>query len=264
MRLLTTIALVAFALPALAPAQQKAATQFDVITVKPSKAGETSSYWRWTSDGFEAHNIYVKMILSGSYNVKDWLVFGVPAWAESTGWDIRAKVLDTDSKPIEKLTREERNTLTLSLLKDRFGLEAHNENKVQPVFVMTALPEGIKLKASPTPPAGEPEPKFGRTTYAMNTGKLEGKYVSITQLADVLSGEVERTILNKSGVTGDYDVNLKWTPERRMNGGDNGTTGEAPPSIYEALKEQAGLKLTADKASVPTVVVDKLVKPEDN
>ncbi|HEY9136768.1 MAG TPA: TIGR03435 family protein [Terriglobus sp.] len=264
MRWISCVVLMTFAGPVLAQTQQKAPTQYDVVTVKPAKAGETSSYWRWTSDGFEAHNMYVKMMLAGSYNVKSWLVFGLPAWAESTGWDMQAKVLDADTKPIEKLTPQERNTLMLSLLRDRFGLVAHTESKVQPVFVMTTLPEGIKLKASPAPPAGEPEPKFGRTTYAMNTGKLEGKYVTMKQLADVLSGEVERTIVDKSGVTGDYDVNLKWTPERRINAGDNGTAGETAPSIYEALKEQAGLKLTADKAPVPTVIVDKLVQPEAN
>ena len=85
----------------------------------------------------------------------------------------------------------------------------------------------------------------------------------MTNLADNLSYQVERSVIDHTGLTGEYDLELKWTPEDRANAGDNGT-GDAPPAIFEALKEQLGLKLTATKEPVPTVQVDHVEQPQDN
>lgn len=265
MRSFAALALVAFSMPLLSPAQTKTPTQFDVITVKPHKAGDNGSWWRWSSSGLEMTNVSVKTMVTASTDVRPWLIFGLPSWADSARWDILAKVTDPESKQIDKLTSEERWALIGSILHDRFNLVSHTESKVQPVFLMTVIPDGLKIKQSPPPPPGEPEPKFGRGSFLMNNGEAEAKYTPLSHLAGILSGQVERTVIDKTGLTGEYDFKFKWQPENRAKGGDNGTAeSDAPMTIIEAVKEQLGLKMTADKAPVPTVVIDKIVQPEAN
>jgi len=252
-------------LPALAVSQQQAPTQFDVITVKPHKAGEYNSGTRWDKTGMEMTNNSLQDMIANAYDVKRWLVFGLPSWAESSRWDIQAKVVDPEMKPMDKLSMDERRALLRSALKERFGLVAHTPDKVQPVFLMTVLPDGMKFKQSPPPATGEVISGFGRASILTNNGVMEAKYTSMSRIAETLSYFVERTIIDKTNLTGEYDLNLKWTPEDRATATtDNGANGDTAPSIFEALKEQLGLKLTADKAETPTVVVDHIQQPDAN
>jgi uncharacterized protein (TIGR03435 family) len=74
-------------------------------------------------------------------------------------------------------------------------------------------------------------------------------------LARFLSGQVGRTIIDKTGLTGKYDFQLTFSPEM----GD--TTG---PSLFTALQEQLGLKLDSEKGPVEVVVIDSVQKASDN
>lgn len=252
-------------LPCVAKSQEKTPVQFDVITVKPHKESGGMSGWRWTSTGIEITNVSLKTMISAANSVQPWLVYGLPSWADSSRWDILAKVTDPEMKPIEKVTVKERLALIGSIAHDRFGLVEHNETKVQPVFVMTMMPDGVKFKESPPRPKGEPEPKFGRGSFLMNDGVVRAKYVKMGFLADMLSPHLERTVVDKTGLAGEYDFEFHWQPESHTKGTDDGApASDAPPTIIEALKEQLGLKMTADKAPVPTVVVDKVEQPEAN
>lgn len=239
--------------------------QFDVISVKPHKPGEDMMRVQWGQTNYHAENMTVKAIISNVYGVKAWLVFGLPAWAESAHWDIDAKVSAPDMKVMEKLTGEQRREMIGGILKERFGLVVHQETKVQPVFAMSVMPNGPKFKESPEPPPPpEGEKPKPRGMWRMSPGSLSATSMGMTQIADSLSYFVERTIVDKTGLTGKYDLELKWTPQDRANAGTDNGTGDTPPAIFEALKEQLGLKLTADKAPVPTVVVDTIVQPEAN
>lgn len=240
-------------------------SQFDVISVKPHKPGENMMSIQWGDTEYHTKNLSLKGLISNVYDVKDWLIFGLPSWAESSRWDIDAKISDPDRKAIAKLSREQKTAMIGGILKERFGLVAHQESKVQPVFLMTVLPGGPKFKESaappPTPEDEKPKPHGG---WRMGPGTLSAKEMSMQSLADSISYQVERTVIDNTGLTGKYDMEMKWTPEDRANAVTDNGAGDAPPAIFEALKEQLGLKLTADKTPVPTVVVDKIEQPEAN
>jgi len=240
--------------------------QFDVISVKPHKPGDNMVRVQWGDTDYHATNMTLKIMISNVYGVKSWLVFGLPSWAESAHWDIDAKVSAPDMTVMKKLTAEQRRVMIGSILKERFGLVVHQESKVQPMFVMTVMPGGPKFKESaappPTPEGEKPKPHGG---WRMGPGTLSAKEMSMQSLADSISYQVERTVIDNTGLTGKYDMEMKWTPEERATATtDNGVDGDAPPAIFEAVKEQLGLKLSADKAPVPTVVVDKIEQPEAN
>ncbi|HEY9136767.1 MAG TPA: TIGR03435 family protein [Terriglobus sp.] len=240
--------------------------QFDIISVKPHKPGEDMMMVHWGDADYKAVNMTLKNMISNVYGVKSWLVFGLPPWAESAHWDIDAKVSTPDMNVMKKLTPEQRRTMIGGILKERFGLVVHQESKVQPVFLMTVMPDGPKLKQSPPPPPpveGEPKKPSGGM-WSIGPGSLSATRMKLPNLAENLSYQVERTIVDKTGLTDQYDIELKWTPEERANATTDNGTGDTPPAIFEAIKDQLGLKLTADKAPVPTVVVDKIVQPDAN
>ncbi|MGI4981218.1 MAG: TIGR03435 family protein [Janthinobacterium lividum] len=239
--------------------------QFDVISVKPHKPGDQMMRVRWGKSEYAADNLTLKDLVAAASGVKGWLVFDLPPWGDSAKWDVAAKVSAPDLPALEKLTAEQRREMIGAILKERFGLVVHMEKKVQPVYAMTVLPQGAKLKQSPSlpPPAEGEKPKDTGGSWSIGHGTLRATRMTMLNLAENLSYQVQRSVIDKTGLTGLYDLELKWTPEDRANDGDDGT-GDAPPAIFEAVKEQLGLKLTAAKEPVPTVVVDRAEQPQDN
>lgn len=57
---------------------------YDVVSVKPHKAGNNGSMVRWTSTTYTAENVSVKNLIATAYDTKMWSVFGLPPWAEKT------------------------------------------------------------------------------------------------------------------------------------------------------------------------------------
>jgi len=243
-----------------------AASTYDITTIKPHKPGDEGMMWRWQGSSYDATNVTVKSLIASAYGVRDWLVFGLPTWAETNVYDVQGKVSDPDPAAIEKLTMDERRAMLTELLRTRFNLVAHRESKAQPVYELSVMPDGAKLQATPQPAPinGEPAPK-PRTHWSVQSNKLTASAMTLPVMAENLSYKLERVILDKTGLTGVYDFTLRWTPEDRLGKQtDNGTGADAPPDIFTALKEQLGLKLTATKAPVPTVVIDKITPPEPN
>ena len=82
------------------------------------------------------------------------------------------------------------------------------------------------------------------------------------QIARELAKSVGRVVIDKTGIPGRFDVELRWTPEEdaaRVAG-----NADAPPSIFTALQEQMGLKLDAEKGPVEVLVVDHVEMPSAN
>lgn len=275
--LLLTAFLVLAGVPFVAHAQQphaaadsaakKAVPVWDIVSIKPHKPGDDNVSERYTPATYSGTNVSFKMLISRAYNVKQWLIFGMPAWASDKRWDIEAKVSEPEMKQLRNLTREERRGMVLALLRDHVGLVAHQESKMQPVFEMRVAPDGAKVKEVPAPTVSEngTKPKQGSQT-TIDDGSIVGKGMSMLELADALSYQVERNIVDRTGLKADYGyiVDLHWTPEERDKGNDNGSGTDAPPPFFEAVREQLGLKMTPGKAEVPTVVVEHMQMPEAN
>jgi uncharacterized protein (TIGR03435 family) len=80
----------------------------------------------------------------------------------------------------------------------------------------------------------------------------------LDSVANSLSNETGRIVIDKTGLTGNYDLTLKWTPEQQRTADDSG------PSVFTALEEQLGLKLVPAKGPVDTIVVDHIERPSEN
>jgi uncharacterized protein (TIGR03435 family) len=104
---------------------------------------------------------------------------------------------------------------------------------------------------------------------------MKGQALEMKGIVRMLSGELGRTVVDKTGLTGKYDFILKFTPEEGdaadFKGPDSGPgPGGAPPadssgpSIFAAIQEQLGLKLESQKGPVDTLVIDHVEKPSEN
>jgi uncharacterized protein (TIGR03435 family) len=110
----------------------------------------------------------------------------------------------------------------------------------------------------------------------MGPGQLAGQGTPMESLARLLSEQLGRTVLDQTGLKGNYDFTLQWTPEqgeammlKGPEGGKPGTDNAAPPessgpSIFTAIQEQLGLKLESTKGPVEILVIDHVEKPSEN
>jgi uncharacterized protein (TIGR03435 family) len=79
-----------------------------------------------------------------------------------------------------------------------------------------------------------------------------------------------RTVLDKTGLSGKYEVTLQWLPEDQLSPGTaygaqaTAAPSDSGPSIYTALQEQLGLKLESAKGPVEFLVIDHVERPSEN
>lgn len=204
---------------------------------------------------FTAKNVNVKFLIQQAYGVRDFQITGGPGWITTERFDIDAKADGAE-------TPEQRKPLMQALLKDRFKLEFHNETKDLPMYSLVVAKSGSKLKEAPAGGQG-PQIRMGR-------GMINGQGMNMQLLSMQLSNQLGRSVTDKTGLTGNYEVKLEWTPDPSEGGPrPPGAEGAPPvdtagPTIFTALQEQLGLKLESQKGPVEMIVVDKIEKPTEN
>ena len=101
-------------------------------------------------------------------------------------------------------------------------------------------------------------------------GNSAGSGAALAQIVQLLSQFTGRPVTDKTGLTGFYDFNLKWTPDPGAGAGPFGPPppGAPPPvvdpdapNLYTAVQEQLGLKLDSAKGPVDVVVIDRIERP---
>jgi uncharacterized protein (TIGR03435 family) len=231
---------------------------YDVVSVKPSKGGDYMIAGP-TIDGYSAKNANVRTLLVNAYGLHMMdQVAGLPGWADSDAFDVEAKMDEESAAALQKLPKTERyhqqELMLQELLADRFKLKVHHETKELPVYALAIAKGGLKIKESQDAAGAGLTMRMGQ-----NGGwQIDGHGMAIESLTMSLTNEVGRLIVDKTGLTGKYDITLKWTPDSQQGTADSG------PSIFAALEEQLGLKLESTKGPVDTIVVDHVEKPQAN
>jgi uncharacterized protein (TIGR03435 family) len=260
---------------------------FEVASIKPDRSGDMRFFVRWQPGRFNATGMTVKFLITIAYDVKDFQVSGGPGWVNSERYDVEAKEPDSIAQEMDKLPREQwrqlAESMLQSLLADRFQLKLTRGTKDMPAYALVVAKNGPKLHevkledtpaAAPSGPGGHPHGPMMR----MQPGELNGQGVGLSFLASVLSQQLGRQVLDQTGLKGNYDLTLKWTPEQGEEmmmkgpgpGGGPPPEGAPPPpdasgpSIFTAVEEQLGLKLQATKAPAEALVIDHVEKPSEN
>ena len=252
---------------------------FDVVSVKPNKSDSGMVRIMAKPDGYSASNVSLKMLIQGAYGIREDLVSGAPNWADSARFDIDAKVAGSDVDALKKLSPEQRRLILQPLLAERFKLKIHIETKQLPVYELVLAKGGSKLKeAAPGDAYANgikgPDGVAHGGMMRVGRGQLTAQAVPVTSLGNMLSQQLHRTVIDKSGLTGKYDLELNWTPDQGSDPMFKGPDGSqqraeaAPdasgPSIFTALQEQLGLRLQSAKGPVETLVIDHVEMPSEN
>jgi len=215
----------------------------------------------------------LKGMLMMAYDVKNYQVSG-PDWLNTERYDVVAKV--GDGAPKEQVQGMWRN-----LLAERFGVALHHESKELQVEELVVAKGGSRLKASdqdPVAPPPEGPPK-------LNNGELAGpglvttifpdpngprartvaKAQPISQLTTMLTNQIHRPVLDKTGLTGKYDFSLEFAPVLNIPPGPPGapsaaTAADPAPDLAAAVQQQLGLRLVPGKATLDVIVIDKAEK----
>jgi uncharacterized protein (TIGR03435 family) len=263
------------------PQSPAARPEFEVASVKLNASGSNSLLMRPPVDGrFTATNVTLQMLIALAYKVRQLEISGGAAWIASVRYDINAKAVDSN------VSTDQSRLMIQRMLEDRFKLMVHRETKEMPVYALLPAKSGLKISdakegscvaiVSNSPRASTPAQPFTPicgSFIVMPTG-LEGKKISMAQLANSLSSIVGPPVIDKTGYTADFDFHLEFTrdgtaaqPTFPPATGDNGlaTPGDkSGPSIFTALQEQLGLKLEATKGPVEILVIDHAEKASAN
>jgi len=257
MRLAISAGLLAVALSAAAAAQQPAGSAgFEAATINPTDPAFGGIVVGFPGGVFSARGFTLRDLVALAYEVDNRQVVEIPKALESERYDIRGK-LPEGVQPNPAGARK----LLQSLLAERFQLKFHKETREMPVYVMTVAKGGSKLKARKEGDGGEP------ASMLFRGATVPGRNVSIQMLAEGLQKLVlDRPILDKTGITGNYDFDLTWRPEANQFGGRGGTLPPDldKPDIFTAMQEQLGLKLEPQKGPAEVLVVERAEKPSEN
>ncbi len=242
MNFLLACAAIALLTPSL-PAQPPA---FEVASIKPAPppTGPGISVHTSSDQGrVTMSNVSLRDVLLQAYKIRGQQL-STPDWMDNTRFDIVAKI------PADA-TKEQVPAMLQTLLADRFRLVLHKESKIMPVYALVPTKSGPKLH----PVDGE----HGLHTNGTKAGTTMKGEVSMATLAEALSRNLDRPVVDMTGIPGAFEIEMSWRPD------DAPADASDSPSLFTALQETMGLKLEARKAPLDYLVVDHAEKlPTEN
>jgi uncharacterized protein (TIGR03435 family) len=208
-------------------------------------------------------------------NQEQFLRTQIPAWVMSDRFDIEARAEGNPDKDQMRL-------MMRSLLADRFKLGIHFETRQVPVFALALIkpgktgaglqPHPADYPCSTVPDASQNQtagqfPVLCGGLFPMPPGvpgrqHIGARRVNMEFVANSLSamGQLERPVIDRTGLTGNFDFALEWEPES----GANAQPDSAGPTFLEALKDQLGIKLESQKGPAEVIILDHVEHPSEN
>jgi len=258
---------------------------FEVASVKPNTSVDRPAGGVQFLPGgrLSAVNMPLSDLIHFAYQVRPFQIDGIPDWAAMARYDINAKAateLPANSSGVPPAGMQ----MLQRLLADRFMLRTHTEMREMPTYTLAlARPDGKlgpMLTVSTTDCTGGPLTSGTRggllargpdarmrCGLAIGPQRISAGAIEVAELASALLGLVQRPVVDRTGLTGRYDVQLTFQGESLI--GPGGFLIQPPPdalnsgqpSLFTALQEQLGLKLVATRAPAPVLVVDHLERP---
>jgi uncharacterized protein (TIGR03435 family) len=216
-------------------------------------------------------------------------VEGGPGWVDSERYQITAKAEGTPGQEMM------RGPMLKALLEDRFKLKMRRESREVPVYNLTVAKNGPKLQPAAegscvaleafdfarVPAPGQKLPPIcgGRMLSKIKTPSLtwEVRGGTLDDLARVLGNDLDRIVINKTGITGKFDFQMEFAADETTVGLNSLQTADGPlipaalpsdppggPSIFSAIQGQLGLKLESAKGPREFLVIERAERPTGN
>jgi uncharacterized protein (TIGR03435 family) len=261
-----------------APTLEPQKPVFEVSTVKRNVSGEARGESVFQSDRYMARNVRVRDLIAEAYRVRTFQITGGPDWIGSDRFDVVAKAATPFALTIgPDGVRQPPQTPFLmlrELLKDRFKLVVHTEAREGPIYELAMARDdsrrGPQLRPPETDcakldPAGPPPPGGFCGGIRTGIGRLTGRTAPMRQLASVLTGVVQRQVVDRTNLPGVFDFDLEFSPmPLNADAADIAASVENAISLFTALQEQLGLKLQPQRGPIDYVVIDGVEPPSEN
>jgi bla regulator protein blaR1 len=262
---------------------------FDQVSLKPSAATEGQSRTEILPNHFTDTNVTLKSLIAFAYGMEAYQITGEPAWVDSDKFDIDASwkgsakdemgvfvhgasidsrvVADKDAPlpppppPPGAMNRNlgpgQLQAMMQTLLAQHFHLQLTRQSKDLPIYELVVAGSGARLTptpSSPPPPVAPSGKAMISIRVSSNNGNADFALTNASTLvfADLLSRQIHRHIVDKTGITGQYDISIHWP--QSPDPGD---------AVANALEDQLGLTLRASQGPVPVLVVNQVEKPSE-
>jgi uncharacterized protein (TIGR03435 family) len=242
-------------------AQQPASKlEFDAVSVKAADPDSRHGTVVEVTPGGTLHvvNATLKDLIETAYDVRSFQIEGGPKWADAAKYDVNAT---PGSRPQGVAAPPGWTNVRFkvqALLKDRFELQLHRETRIGSIYSLSIAKGGVKssvLSVTQSPHRG------------INAGPatMLAEAASMKDLAYKLSRLLGRPVVNNTGLDGNYDFRLEWTPDAGAPAPDRQPVeASIGPSLFSAIQQQLGLRLEATKGPVDFLVIDRVDRPTEN
>lgn len=199
----------------------------------------------WPTHRYFSHFFSLEASIAVAYDIDPRWISGSPDWLSTQLYSIDA-TLDGD----RQLNLDEMRPLVRGLLEQRFHLKAHHETRIAAGYELVVAKNGPHLSAAKS------EAKSGASIWSSG---INGPNVSMSALAFIMEVPIGQPVVDKTGLTGSYDIHLSYAPLNNPNADSN------LPDIFTAVQEQLGLKLVPAKVPVDYLVIDHVDRvPTEN
>jgi uncharacterized protein (TIGR03435 family) len=255
---------------------------FEVASIKPSPPPDRERGMRVGMSGgpgtadpsrFTTQNLDLTNLITIAFGIFGYRL-SAPDWLREARFDLVAKVPDG-------ATKEQFQLMLQNLLKERFQLAVHHEKKEMQAYELTVAKNGPKLQdaspddPAPASPATPSKPTLGPDGFPVlppgraaagitmnDKARTRFAAASMGDLATRLSAQLGRPVTDSTGLKGKYDFTLSWVMSDLRS---TATPDDSGPTLFGAVQEQLGLKLTSTKAQVDILVIDHIEKtPTEN
>ena len=241
--------------------------RFEVASVKPNKSAETGGFIQRMRGGtFNVGNQTMLQLIRFAYGIQGYQLVGAPGWFRTERFDIVAKT-SAEIPPAAPGQPSPEALMLRSLLEDRFQLAARRETRQIPIYALVVARSDGRLGPHIRRPANDycaqrakeaekaPPPPMGTGPVCGirgNSQQLTAGAFPLGGFTNFLASETDRVVIDRTGLTGVWDFELKWSPPNAPSPDPD------HPSIFTALEEQLGLRLEPTTGPVEVLVIDRV------
>src|SRR4051812_45961416 len=224
---------------------------FDAVSIHEVDPGTATTGGLSLGRGnIRVQHLPILTVIAVAHQLDSYRVVNEPEWTRTAYFDIVARANTTP-------TRDETFAMMRTMLADRLKLMAHKEMRVLPGFALvparTTLGTGLKLSRLNCEDNGaDPQCRQGGFT----PGNWRAIGIPIANVAKLLSGYMAAPIVDRTSLSGTYDVDLRWS--------DDAAPSTDVPVLSTALQEQLGLRLQREEVRGEVLVIDHIERPSEN
>lgn len=258
-----------------AQAPEESKPSFEVASVKPSPPSASAGATVTSTPGaflpggrFVARNSPLQMLIRRAYqdfSLRPDQIVGLSSLTDER--------FDVDARAGTDVPEARVRVMLQQLLAERFKLRVHTEKRPRDIYRLTVArsdgrlgPQARRSAADCTTPASRIEDAAqnpcgysSRVANGERTVVLRGRPLS--NLAMVLQSELQRTVVDDTGRSGQFDIQLRWNGKATALQAAATAADDAGTSIFTAVQEQLGLKLEPSRAPAEVLVIDSVERP---